>query len=535
MIHKKIKTPGAPIVGAPFNILKYSFQKNIAVQLLSLNNNPTPLYTTLRQFISEHFSTIVLIGTIIISVFTIIRIIIDTRNTAKTMLYIILVLLFPIGGTIFYFAFGINYRKHKMFSKKIISNEDLSNAIERRIEKDAYSMMATQHEAIKGNEDVIKLLLKDAQAALTNNKVTVLRNGEEKFAALLAALNKAQKFIHLEYYIFEDDNIGNTIIDILIARALEGVTVRFIYDDFGSHGLSNAAINRMQAVGIQIHPFLKIHFFLLANRLNYRNHRKICIIDGTLGFIGGINVSDKYINTSNTQALYWRDTHLLLEGNAVLSLQYHFIANWNFCADDTLEPNTHYFPFDTRTIEDDVQPVQIVAGGPDYLRSSIMLTFFTAIVNAKERIYITTPYFIPNSSINDALKKAALSGKDVQLLVPGISDSYLVNAATRSYFYDLLECGVRIFLYQKGFIHAKTMLVDDNFSMVGTANLDARSFDLNFEINAVVYGNDTCTTLAEQFILDCEDSEEIDFYAWANRSWWRELIDDTARLLSPLL
>jgi cardiolipin synthase A/B len=487
-----------------------------------------------EQFL-KHYPTISLVFIILLSVFTIVRIIMDTSNSAKTMAYILLVFLFPIGGAIIYFAFGTNYRRRKMFTKKIILNEDLFAKLESSLAEKSLEALADHHNNTKGNEDLIRLLMKDSKAPLSYNKVKLLINGEQKFEEVGKAIEAAQNFIHLEYYIFDDDDIGNRIINQLKAKAKEGVVVRFIYDDFGSHSLKDDTIDAMKEAGIQVFPFYEVKFYLLANRLNYRDHRKIIIVDGLIGFTGGINVSDRYINSGDPEQLYWRDTHVMIEGPAVNSLQYHFIANWNFCTDETLELSRAFFPniYERKDGFDDL--VQIVAGGPDYPTSGIMLTFFTAIVNAKERVYITSPYFIPNESIYDALKKAALSGKDTRLLLPGVSDSRLVNAAARSYFKDLLSCGVKIYLYQKGFIHAKTMVVDQNLAIVGTANMDGRSFDLNFEINAVVYSENICRELSEAFLNDINYSVELSPAQWEKRAWWRELADDVARLLSPVL
>lgn len=485
--------------------------------------------------ILKHFPTILLVLVVLLSIFTIVRIIMDTNNSAKTMAYILLVFLLPVAGTLIYFSFGVNYRRRKIFTKKVIANKALFLKIEDQLEAISLETLQEQHPNIVGKDELVRLLLKDARAPLSYNKVKVLINGEQKFEYVMAALEKATSFIHIEYYIFDDDEIGNKVIDLLKLKAREGVTIRFIYDDFGSHGLTNATVEAMRDAGVQVFPFYEIKFYLLANRLNYRNHRKIIIIDGLVGFTGGINVSDKYINDGNPEKLYWRDTHIMIEGPAVNSLQYHFIANWNFCSEETLEISRAFFPnlFEHKEGHEDL--VQIVAGGPDYPSSGIMLSFFTAIATAKESVYITSPYFIPNESIYDALKMAALSGKDVRLLLPGISDSRIVNAAARSYFKDLMACGVRIFLYQKGFIHAKTVTVDENLSIVGTANMDGRSFEMNFEINAVIYSKEICRTLKENFRDDTGFSVELSLEQWERRPWWKELIDDIARLLSPLL
>jgi cardiolipin synthase len=287
---------------------------------------------------------------------------------------------------------------------------------------------------------------------------------------------------------------------------------------------------------VEAFPFYKVRWPFLASRLNYRNHRKIIVIDGHTGYVGGINVSDRYINSKPKNGqMYWRDTHVRLEGPAVWTLQYTFLADWNFCSRQRINPDERLFPPTPRPITNAREMVQIVAGGPDYQRSGIMLSFFTAIANASDRIFLTSPYFIPNASIFDALRKAALSGKNVRLLVPGVSDSAFVNAASRSYYQELLDCGVKIYLYQKGFVHAKTLVIDDYLSFVGTANMDNRSFDLNFEINAVIYGKEFCHELAQSFLKDLDSSKLVTLQMWRRRSKQDVLKSKIARLFSPLL
>ncbi|MFT4061178.1 MAG: cardiolipin synthase [Edaphocola sp.] len=489
----------------------------------------------LWQLMLHHYSTISLTFVVLIAVFTILRIIRDTKDATKTLAYILLVFLVPVLGSIIYFSFGVNYRKRKLFSKKIATNDRLFAQMEQSMMAKSRKIIAQEQPLLQNQYGLANQLLTDAHANISYNKVSLLINGEQKFPEVLAALAAAKHFIHLEYYIFEDDDIGNSIIDILKEKALSGVAVRMIYDDFGSHGLQFGTLADMRAAGIEVLPFFEVKFYLLANRINYRDHRKIIIVDGKVGFTGGINVADKYLNKGDTAELYWRDTHLMIEGAAVNSLQYHFIANWNFCTGQTLALVPNFFSQDEAPPHDHKDLVQIVAGGPDYPTSTIMLTFFSAISNAQEKIYITSPYFIPNDSINDALKAAALSGKDVRLLLPGISDSKLVNAAAHSYFNDLLASGVRIYLYQKGFVHAKTLVADHNLGIIGTANMDVRSFDLNFEINAVIYGRQVADALTATFFNDLNYAEEIDYARWQQRKWWNQLGNDVARMLSPLL
>ena len=480
------------------------------------------------------FEIVLFILVYTLAFFTFIRVILDTRNAAKALGYLLLVITIPVIGSFLYFSLGVNYRKKRIYSKKIVANDALWQKIKQRIISSTNEILEKSKHLTRGQEDLIKLLLTDSLEPLSHNRVTLLINGENKFPEVIKALESAKNFIHIEYYIYEDNAIGYQIRDILIRKAKEGVIVRFIYDDFGSKDLKNKFLNPMVEGGVEVYPFFKVYFALLASRINYRNHRKIIVVDCHVGFVGGINVSDRYVNTADPSKLFWRDTHVKIEGPAVLSLQYHFLADWNFCSGQQVAPDeTMFLPSAELSKGDSL--VQVVASGPDYPRQSIMLCYFTAIINAREKVYITSPYFIPNNSINDAIRKAALSGKDVRLLVPGVSDSIVVNAASQSYFEELLECGVKIYLYQKGFIHAKTIIVDDNLAIVGTANMDFRSFELNFEISAVIYGLEPCAELTTVFLNDLETSELIELKSWRQRSQRRQWLEKAARLLSPIL
>lgn len=478
-------------------------------------------------------NVIVWVGVILIAFATSVRVVLETRSPSKTAAYLLLIILFPIGGPILYFLVGVNYRKRKIYSKKVIRNESLFLQVRERILENSKLVRERHAHLTPSNDELIDLLLGESFSPLSENKVTVLVNGEKKFPALIEALEKATSFIHMEYYIFEEDHTGGQIKDVLIRKAKEGVTVRIIFDDFGSHSLWDNFVDEFRQNGVEIFPFYRVHFILFANRINYRDHRKVVIIDGVVGFIGGMNIADRYIN-GIVDNLYWRDTHIKIEGRAVLTLQYHFLSNWNFCSDQTLGLSQDLFPAPTAG-SDGSDLVQIVTSGPDYPRPSIMLSSFTAIMLAKKSVYITSPYFIPNESIINAIKKAAFSGKDVRLLLPSQSDSSFVDAASRFYFLDLLESGVKIYLYTKGFIHAKTMVVDDNLTIVGTANMDLRSFDLNFEINAVVYSPRINREMTDIFLADIEDSQLLTLEEWEQRNRLRAFLDAMARILAPLL
>lgn len=481
------------------------------------------------------FETFVTIGIYAFTLFTVIRIVLDTGNSPKAMSYLLLAVTLPVVGSLAYFVLGVNYRKRKIYSKKLKATNQLLQSIRQKSVAATELLIARDAPQLGGHAELAELLLNEAREPISLNRVTLLNNGEEKFPAVLKDMEAAQDYIHIEYYIYEDDAIGNQIKDLLIRKAQAGVKVRFIYDDFGSRSLRKNFIQELKTGGVEAAPFYKVRWPFFASRLNYRNHRKIIVIDGHTGYVGGINVSDRYINTASGNQVYWRDTHVRIEGPAVWSLQYPFLADWNFCTRQRLNPDERLFPPTRVSLAGAREMVQIVAGGPDYPRSGIMLSFFTAIAGASERIYLTSPYFIPNTSILDALRKAALSGKDVRILVPGESDSGFVNAASRSYYLELLECGVKIYMYKKGFVHAKTLVVDDCLSFVGTANMDNRSFDLNFEINAVIYGREFCEQLAGLFLKDIADSKLISLQTWRRRNKWQLLGDRIARLFSPLL
>jgi len=465
-----------------------------------------------------------------------IRIIYDTRNTTKTLAYLLFALFVPIGGILFYFVFGINYRKRKIYNRKQAENDMFGHLLRKDVYQNAKQTFNETDATAQGKE-LAYMLLNDLQSPLTShNEVKVLVNGEHKFPEVLKALREAKNHIHLEYYIYDDDEIGREIENVLLEKAKQGVKVRFIYDDFGSRSIRRRMTRRMKAAGIEVFPFFKIFFIPFANRINYRNHRKIIVIDGDTAFVGGINVSDRYVNkTESRNELFWRDTHLRIDGPGVQYLQYIFLSDWNFCSDMNIQPNPMLFPpLNTFPVKDD-KVVQIVASGPDSGTPSILLSVLKAINLAKKEILITTPYFVPGESLMNALITASLSGLSVKILVPRNSDSILVNAAACSYYTELLDAGVEIYRYKKGFLHAKTMVTDTEIAIVGTANMDLRSFDLNFEVNAIVYNPDIANELRQVFYMDIQEAEKIDPELWDKRSVFRQLMEKTARLLSPLL
>lgn len=479
--------------------------------------------------------TLVVVAIYAFTLFTVARIMLDTGNSPKALSYMLLAVMLPVVGSVAYFVLGVNYRKRRIYSRKLKATNKLLQSIREKYVVATEKLIARDALQLGGHTELAELLLNEAREPLSLNRVTLLNNGDEKFPAVLEDLENARQFIHIEYYIYENDGIGNRIKEVLIRKAKEGVKVRFIYDDFGSRSLRKDFLSELKAGGVEAVPFYRVFWPFLASRLNYRNHRKIIVVDGHTGYVGGINISDRYINTVGGNEFFWRDIHVRIQGPAVWTLQFTFLADWNFCSRRRVNLDEGLFPPLQKSLTVATELVQVVAGGPDYPRSAIMLSYFTAIAGASARIYLTSPYFIPNMSILDALRKAALSGKDVRLLVPGRSDAGFANAASRAFYLELLECGVKIYLYQKGFVHSKTLIVDDYLSVVGTANMDNRSFDLNFEINAIIYGKEFCRQLTDSFLKDIEDSKLVTLQMWRRRNKWQILGDKIARLFSPLL
>lgn len=461
--------------------------------------------------------------------FAVIKILLENKNPLKTHSYLLLLVLVPVAGLLIYIFFGQDYRKHKFYSrKKAIDTLLVDKLINEQLN------LANRHKLIKNKailakSNIIKLLLRNSSAFLTkNNEVQLLINGEEKFAALFNDLKKAEQHIHLEYYIFEEDEIGLQLAELLLSKSLSGVKVRFIYDAVGS-SISKKLKKKFIEAGVEAFPIMPVYFPKLG-RANYRDHRKIVVIDGKIGYLGGMNIADRYVNQPNQK--FWRDTHLKISGNAVSALQINFLLNWYYATNENLSFNPALFPPQPET---GTNCIQIAGSGPDTDWASIMQAFFMAINTAQKRVWITTPYFIPNEPVLTALKTAALSGIDVQIIFPYQPDSYIVHAASMSYMKEVLEAGVKVYLYTKGFVHAKTLLVDNVLSSVGTTNMDFRSFDQNYEINAMLYSETIAAQMETQFLEDVKQCVPLQLNRWQQRPIRKRLLESTARLLAPLL
>ncbi len=477
----------------------------------------------------EYVVPIVVLGYYILVIFAVIKILLENKNPLKTHSYLLLLVLVPLVGLVIYVFFGQDYRKHKFYSRKKAIDSTLVDSIVNNQLNLAYQHELINDKLVVTKLNIIKLLLRNNNAFLTkNNKVTLLINGEQKFASLIDNLKQATHHIHIEYYIFEEDEIGNKIINILIEKAQKGVKIRFVYDDVGTN-LTYRLRKKLKEAGIICKPIMPVYFPKFS-KANYRDHRKIVVIDGKIGYVGGINIADRYVNKKGRKN--WRDTHLKIEGDAVYSLQITFLLNWYYASKQKIGFDKLLFP--EMGIKG-MQCVQIAGSGPDSDWANIMQAFFVAITSATKRVWITTPYFIPSEPVLTAIKTAALSGIDVQMLFPYSSDARIVHYASLSYMREILEAGVKVHLYTNGFIHAKTLLVDDVFSSVGTANMDYRSFDQNYEINAMVYSESFANELATQFLIDVEQCVPLQLSRWEQRPIRKRLLQSIARLLAPLL
>lgn len=476
------------------------------------------------------------IAYLILLILVCVLIIYDTRSVGKTLAYLLFAIFVPVVGIFFYFSFGINYRKRKMYKKKLIIDEQLQQNFKTLLDINREYVLSQKEASIQRNLKLIQMLSeKDAGnfTVLPNYFIQVLQNGENLFPHIIEEIKKAKKHIHIEYYIYENDEIGNTIKNLLIEKAAQGVEVRFIYDDFGSKDIRKNIVKELQNGGVKVFPFNKVKLIYLANRLNYRNHRKILVIDGEVSFVGGINISDKYINPS-TSGTFWRDTHLMLKGYSSFALQRVFLQDWNFCSNEKLTIDIRYFSFVNIEIEN-ILYAQIISSGPDSNLPAILYSVVTAINSAEKEILLTTPYYIPDEILQESLIMAAMGGIDVKLLVPLKGDSSFVNLTAQSYYEELLRAGVKIYCYNKGFVHSKTFIIDSQICSIGTANLDQRSFDLNFEVSAVIYDGNISTNLRNTFYEDLKESTQINSEEWYNRSALKKTIERFVRLFSPFM
>ncbi|MEG1564317.1 MAG: cardiolipin synthase [Bacteroides sp.] len=453
---------------------------------------------------------------------TIVIVVLDNRNPVKTMAWVLILMFLPVVGLVFYFFFGRSQRRERIISKKSYGRL-LKKPMAEYLAQEACTLPGQYHR-------LIQLFQQTNQAfPFEGNRVDVFTGGYTMLPALLRELQKARQHIHLEFYIFEDDAIGRLVRDVLIAKAREGVEVRVIYDDVGCWHVPREFFEEMRNAGIEVRSFLKVLFPLFTSKVNYRNHRKMVVIDGCVGFIGGMNLAERYMRGFSWGI--WRDTHLLLEGKAVHGLQTAFLLDWYF-VDRTLITASRYFP-KIESCGDAL--VQIVTSEPVGPWKEIMQGLTMAITNARTYLYMQTPYFLPTEQILSAMQIAALSGVDVRLMLPERADNRITHLGSHSYLADVLRAGVKVYFYKKGFLHSKLIVSDDMLSTVGSTNVDFRSFEHNFEVNAFLYGTQTALQMKEIFLEDQRECAQLFLKNWEKRPWHRKAMESVVRLLAPLL
>lgn len=452
----------------------------------------------------------------------------ERRNPIKSLAWVMALIFLPVLGLIIYLFFGRSLKNVHMISRH--SRKRLLGKEGRRIGLvDPYCLIPDNRNMALLAESVSGFQLRYA----TN--IEIFSYGSDKFSQLKEDLRAARHSINLQYYIFADDELGNEIADILREKARAGLTVRVLYDHVGSFSTRKRFFESMREAGVHAHPFFRVSFPQFANRVNWRNHRKIVVIDNTVGYIGGMNIADRYITgLSKGGKEVWRDTHVRVEGPVVLDMLYQFSIDWNFLkAKKDVAPIT--IP------ETDLQlipfriPAQLISSGPTDRWENIALLFMRAILSAKKSIYLQTPYFLPTDFLLKALQNAALAGVDVRIIIPRKGDSRLLSFASFSYISQCLVAGIKIYLYKPGMLHAKNLMVDDDFCTTGSANFDFRSFEHNFECNLLLYDSEVTSRMKRQFLLDAEQSELLTLSKWSGRPRLLRAAESVVRLLAPIL
>lgn len=455
-------------------------------------------------------------------------VIMQNRNPVKTLAWVTVLLALPAVGLVLYIVFGRNIKNKRIISRK---NRRRLKRRDRGYRGDlknlSYTPQSIQH--IRMGQS-----LAGAPFYIDNN-ATLYNNGADKIEALLEDINNAKRYIHIQYYIISDDNVGCRLRDALIRKALEGVEVRVIYDHVGSFKTKKRFFKSMQEAGVEVYPFFKVTFPKLGSRINWRNHRKVCVIDGEVGYIGGMNIADRYITGGKFKL--WRDLHVRITGSAVNALQYSFAVDWNSLGRELLDDDSKYAPSETRRdpLECGTYGMQFLSSGPNDQWSNIAYVFLQAISQAKKCIYIQTPYFLPTDALLRALQASSLAKVDVRIMLPRKSDSDVLRYASYSYIMECLQAGIKFYLYDAGMLHSKAMIVDDEFTTIGSTNFDFRSVEHNFESNMFIYSREFNEVMRSQFLADQRDCYRVTTSEWRRRPRWQRMLESFMRIFAPIL
>ena len=467
---------------------------------------------------------IVLVAYTVIAIVAMITVLMEHRQPAKTIAWVLVLSFLPLVGIVLYFFFGRRTRKNRHIWEKSLNQLTKRSMIEFAEQK--------QLELPEEHKELIQLFVNQNFALpFKNNETDVYVSGYEFFPALLAEISKATHHIHIVSYIIDNDPLGRLLRDALIDKARKGIEVRLLFDDVGSWKTPNRFFEQMREEGIEVHPFMPVRFPAFTGKVNYRNHRKIIVIDGKVGFIGGMNLAQRYVK--GHKGIMWRDTHVKISGAAVYGLQRAFLIDW-FHADRTLITDRKYYPDTTITPNNNL--IQIVTSSPTNVWEELEQGYIKILLSAKRYVYMETPYFLPTEPIFFAMRTAALSGVDVRLMVSLKTDSKLVQMASRSYLTQTIQAGVKVICYEEWFNHTKLLVADDNVATIGSANIDFRSFENNFEANAFFYDKSMAQRIKDIFLTDetkcvpLEKIKEINHKSFIYRLW-----ESVVRLLSPLL
>lgn len=462
---------------------------------------------------------------LVVTVAAIITVLTDNRQPAKAVAWIMALIFLPVIGIVLYFFFGLNTRREKYLSEHNIDLLTKSSVLEFAEQKDLH--------VPESHRSLINLFTNRSWALpFKNNSTDIYTDGYGYFHALLKEISNARHHIHIDTYIFDDDPLGYLIADALIDRAGQGVEVRVIYDDVGCWNVSNPFFDRMHDAGIEVYAFMPVRFPAFTSKVNYRNHRKLCVIDGRTAFIGGMNIAMRYIKGTGTQP--WRDTHLRIKGNAVYGVQRAFLVDWCFVS-GTLITDRRYYPELTDSPQNDCL-MQVVTDSPFSRWPDIMQGYVRILLEARKYVYMETPYFLPTEPIMYAMRIAALAGVDVRIMIPMHADARFVEWASRSYVSEIVESGVKVYLYKDGFNHSKLLVSDDALASCGSANVDFRSFENNFEANVFIYDRQTALRLKDVFMHDVKGCVPIeDAMNYIRIPYLQRLWESVVRLLSPLL
>ncbi|MGN0334235.1 MAG: cardiolipin synthase [Lachnospiraceae bacterium] len=478
------------------------------------------------EFIWTHFFTINILLAIVIVFF-------ERRDPRTLWAWLLLLYFIPGLGFLLYLLVGKDFHKQKMFKTKKIEDA-LHSAVHNQEERVRNRQIFSDNGRLSRYSDLVLYNLEAAKSVYTDdNAVEVFSDGKEYFQTLYEEIKKAERFVHIQSYIIKNDELWQPIEKLLMEKAAQGVEVRILYDSMGCRTMKKSDWERMKKAGVQVGEFFPALFKRLHLRINYRNHRKIVVIDGTKAFIGGFNIGREYVGL-DPKFGYWRDTHLMLQGSSVLSLHIRFILDWNYATKDDL------FRMDALFERMDVQSegtdgIQIISSGPDSINQEIRDNYVKLISKARDHVYIQTPYLVPDETILNAIRMAALSGTEVKIMIPCKPDHPLVYWASYSYVGELLDAGVQCYTYDNGFLHAKGVMSDGLVSCFGTANMDIRSFKLNFEVNATIYSSRTTEKLEKIFENDLEHCTRITPYLYAKRSFVIRFKEQFSRMFSLIL